>query len=348
MDDQVGETPGKPGLLLVNLGTPDAPRPQQVRRYLREFLSDPHVIDLNPVGRWLLLNLIILPFRPKRSAEAYAKIWTSDGSPLLVHGRALAAAVSERAPDFEVELGMRYGSPSIPDAMRALRERGCDELVVFPLYPQYAMSSTASTIDWVQRQAERHWGGGPISFVPPFYDHPAFLDAFAAIGQPILQQHEPDHVLFSFHGLPERHIRLEDTSGSHCLASADCCNQITDVNRNCYRAQSLATARGLAERLGLGRDDWTMGFQSRLTKNWIAPFTDELLKKLPHTGARRLVVFCPAFVADCLETLEEIAIRAREDFIAAGGESLHLVPSLNSSTAWVDAVLELARSPARA
>ncbi len=336
---------GKQGVLLVNLGTPDAPHAPQVRRYLREFLSDPRVLDISAAGRWALLNLIILPTRPKKSAEAYAKVWTDEGSPLLVFSQALADGVAAALPEAKVMLAMRYGSPSIADGMKAMREAGCDELLVLPLYPQYAASSTASTIDKVYAEAAREWKPPFITIVPPFYDDPRFIGAFADVGTPVLEEHEPDHVLMSFHGLPERHmIKSDPTAGKHCLASEDCCAAVGPVNRNCYRAQSFATARALASKLELSDDEYTVSFQSRLGRTpWIKPYTDDVLVQLAKQGVKKLAVFCPAFVADCLETLEEIAIRAKEDFVAAGGDDLVLVPSLNAHPSWVSAVAAFVR-----
>lgn len=336
---------GKQGVLLVNLGTPDAPEAGAVRRYLREFLSDPRVLDINALSRWALLNLVILPLRPKKSAAAYAKVWTQDGSPLLVHSQALADRVAEALPQAKVLLAMRYGSPSIAQGMAAMRKAGCDELIVLPLYPQYAASSTASTIDKVYAEATREWKPPFITIVPPFFDDPRFIAAFADVGLPVLNEHAPDHVLMSFHGLPQRHmIKSDPTAGQHCLAADDCCATVGPRNRNCYRAQSFATARALAEALSLPQDGYTVSFQSRLGRTpWIKPYTDEVLVTLAQRGVKRLAVFCPAFVADCLETLEEIAIRAKEDFVAAGGEELVLVPSLNDHPSWVAAVAALVR-----
>lgn len=331
------------GLLLVNLGTPDEPTTGAVRRYLREFLSDPRVLDMNRVGRFLLLNLIILPFRPKKSAEAYRLIWTERGSPLLYHSQDLAAAVADKLGDsWHVELAMRYGSPSLAGAFERFRERGVDHIVVMPLYPHYASSSSGSTLEAVYRHAAGAWNVPHISVIDPFYEHLAYIDAFAQVGAQPLSELEPDHVLFSFHGLPERHMHKSDETGSHCLASDSCCETITMANRNCYRAQCYATARSLAAALDIAADDYTVCFQSRLGKvPWIKPYTDHVIDELAAAGKKRLAVFCPAFVADCLETLEEIGMRAKEQFVEAGGEALVLVPSLNSSDAWVDGVVAL-------
>jgi ferrochelatase len=336
------------GLLLVNLGTPDAPRAPEVRRYLRQFLSDPRVLDIHPVGRAALLELVILPFRPSKSAHAYQKIWTERGSPLLFHGQDLAAAVAERlGAEWAVELGMRYQRPSLESALERLRARECDRVVVFPLYPQYSAASTGSSVEEVFRLAARRWVTPSLSIVEPFYQDAAFIGAFAAVGAPVLAEARADHVLFSFHGLPERHMIKSDASGEHCLRSANCCDSIQSVNRHCYRAQCFATARALAAKLGLPSEKWSVSFQSRLGRTpWIKPYTDQVLPELVKKGVKRVAVFCPAFVADCLETLEEIGIRAKADFTAAGGEALTLVPSLNATPAWADAVVDLVKRQA--
>jgi ferrochelatase len=331
------------GILLINLGTPDAPDAASVRRYLREFLSDPRVLDIHPIGRALLLYLIILPTRPKRSAAAYRQIWTAEGSPLLVHSRALADALRERMPEHPIELAMRYGNPAIEPALTRLRERSCDRIVVVPLYPHYAASSTGSSVERVYRLAAKLWNTPYITVVPPFYEHPAFIAAFAGVGRPQLDALAPDHVLFSFHGLPERHV-IASADPKLCTVKPDCCDRLVDGNRNCYRAQCFATARALAAKLGLASDAWSTSFQSRLGRTpWIKPYTDEVIPALAKRGVRKLAVFCPAFVADCLETLEEIGIRARTDFLAAGGETLELMTSLNDAPVWVEALEQLVR-----
>lgn len=344
------------GLLLINLGTPEAPSTPAVRRYLREFLSDPRVIDIHPIGRAALLHLIILPLRPRKSAAAYRQIWNERGSPLLYYSQDLVERVRERmGPGWVVDLAMRYGEPSITSVLERWRQKdiaqGIDRMVVFPLYPQYSSASTGTAVEEVFRVAGRLWVTPNLSLVEPFYADPAFLDAFAVQGAPFVQSEQaserPDHVLFSFHGLPERHMIKADRSGTHCLRSEHCCDAIGPANRDCYRAQCFVTARGLATRLGLADDRWSVSFQSRLGRTpWIRPYTDVVVPELAKRGVRRLLVYCPAFVADCLETLEEIGIRGRQLFLDAGGESLTLVPSLNASPAWADAVVTLVRRQA--
>ena len=333
------------GVLLINLGTPDAPETGPVRRYLREFLSDPRVLDIGPVGRAALLYGVILPFRPQKSAEAYRKIWMKEGSPLLVYGNALRDRLQDAlGPGWAVELGMRYQSPSLRSAIEKLRARGAREVSVVPLYPQYASSSTGSSLEEMYRLVGEAWNVEALRVLPPFYDRPAFLDAFADVGRPVLEQARPDHVLFSFHGLPERQVKKSDPTGAHCLASAECCDVQVSANRWCYRAQCFFTARALGQRLGLEQGKWTVTFQSRLGRTpWIRPYTDIVIPELAGKGVKRLVVFSPAFVADCLETLEEIGIRAKDQFLACGGEALTLVPSLNAHPSWVRGLTRMLR-----
>jgi len=331
------------GLLLINLGTPDAPTTSAVRRYLREFLGDPRVLDIHPVGRALLLNLIILPTRPAKSAHAYASIWDAKrGSPLMYHSRDLAAAVAEKlGDDWHVELAMRYGTPSLGDALDAFAEREVERIVVLPLFPQYASSSTGTAQARVMELAGLRWNVPALDFVPAFYNDPGFLTAFEEVARPVLAGFRPDHVLFSFHGLPVRQIVKTDRHQTVCFQRETCCDE--HKNPNCYRAQSFTTARALAERLALASDRYTICFQSRLGRTpWIQPYTDHVIDQLGRGGTKRLAVMCPAFVADCLETVEEIGIRARAHWKRAGGDELILVPSLNATRPWVDAVCAIA------
>ena len=336
------------GVLLVNLGTPDSPRVRDVRRYLREFLSDPLVIDLPAVPRWLLLNLVILPLRPRSSARAYAKVWTPEGSPLRVHGRALRVAVAaELGNAYVVELGMRYGHPSIPGALERLAAADVVRILALPLFPQHSSAATGSVVAKVRDTIERVPSIPPVETLGAFYDDPGFIAAFAAVARPRLEAFHPDFVLMSFHGLPERHVRRADPSERHCLVSEDCCDAIADVNRDCYRAQCMATARALATALGLDDGAHGVAFQSRLGRTpWIRPYTDEVLPELARAGVRRLAIMCPTFVADCLETLEEIGMRGREQWLGLGGKAMQLVPCLNAHPAWVRAVADRIRSAA--
>ncbi len=336
------------GILLLNLGTPDSPQTGSVRRYLRQFLSDPRVIDISSLGRFLLVNLIIAPFRSSKSAEAYRLIWTDEGSPLLFHGQRLTELVQAEldkfsADRFVVKLAMRYGNPSIDSVLREFVSEGIDRIRVLPLYPQYASASVGSTIEEVYRCASGLWNVPVIEILPVFYNHPGYIKSSVLVAKEALGQRKFDHYLFSFHGLPERHIlKSKDSSESRCLRDADCCQSISLINRNCYRAQCFATARSIAGQLGLEKSEWSVSFQSRLGRDpWIRPFTDFVFKELPSKGVKSLAIFSPAFVADCLETLEELNIRGRKDFLKAGGEEYLFVPSLNTHPEWVRCVTHM-------
>ncbi len=335
------------GVLLVNLGTPDAPRPAEVRRYLREFLGDPKVLDMPALARWLLLHLAILPFRPRRSAEAYAKIWTPRGSPLLCHSLDLRAAVAtELGPDYAVVLGMRYGRPSLREAADHLARADVARILALPLFPQYSEAATGSAVAKLREELARV-DAAPIEVLPPFYAEARFIAAVARLAAPRLAAFGPDHVLVSYHGLPERQVRAGDEGGAHCLASPDCCDAIGVANRSCYRAHCFATTRALAGALGLAREKHSTAFQSRLGRTpWIRPFTDEQLPLLAAQGVRRLAVLCPSFVADCLETLEEIGIRARAAWESLGGEAFELIPCLNADPAWARTIADWMRERA--
>jgi len=328
------------GILLVNLGTPASPRVADVRRYLREFLGDPRVIDLPAPARWLFLHLLILPFRPRRSAAAYAQVWLPGGSPLLVHGRALQAALAaELGAGSSVELAMRYGAPSIGAGLARLAGAGVERIVALPLFPQFSEAATGSARARIQEEWERLPSAPPLEIRGDFFSDLGFLEAWAAVAAPVLASFRPDHVLMSYHGLPERQLRAADPSGTHCLSSPRCCDAPGALRRPCYRAQCFATTRALAPLLGLGSAAHSLSFQSRLGRTpWIGPHTDRVLPELAARGVRRLAVVCPSFVADCLETLEEIGIRARDQWRALGGEELRLIPSLNAHPAWVRAV----------
>lgn len=336
----------KKGLILLNLGTPDDPSPEAVGRYLREFLMDRYVIDIPWPLRWFLVNVLIVPKRKYASSHAYKTIWSDRGSPLLYHLNDLRDVVLPHLQsEFEIEIAMRYGNPTIEKALRSLQEKNVSEIVVFALYPQYAESTSRSSEECIQEMAQTLGLNLPIRFVPPFYQHPGFINNYAAKIERAMQNFKADHVLMSFHGLPERHVKKTDRSGGqHCLRSADCCHIITDANRDCYRAQCFATARALADRLKIAKDNYTVSFQSRLGRaEWIKPYTDELLGSLANRGIKRLVVVCPAFVADCLETIEEIGIRAADDFKKAGGDHLLAIPCVNSDPAWAEGVAEIVR-----
>lgn len=332
------------GIILINTGTTDAPKEAETREYLREFLSDPRVIDKPAWIRWLVLNLFILPSRPKESAEAYASVWTDEGSPLLALTEKQAAGLRERFDNAEIVIGMRYGSPSIPDAVEKLYNSDVERIIAVPLFPQYSSAANGSALELVYRLACEKWNVPAISSTPEFFDDDGFLNSWVHVARPKLDEFKPDHILFSYHGLPERHVEKSDDTGQHCLKKEGCCDTLVHANRHCYRAQCYATTRELVARLGLEEGSYTSTFQSRLGRDpWIKPATDEYLPVIAKKGVRRLAVLCPAFVTDCLETLEEIAIRAKEDFVEAGGEDLLHVPCLNDDPVWLDALANIIR-----
>jgi len=294
----------------------------------------------------MLLNLFILPFRPRKSGKAYEKVWRKEGSPLLVFSEQFRVGLQASLGDqYHVVLGMRYGNPSLEKALDDFKARGIDRLVLFPLYPQYAASSTKTSLEKISQLIDAKWEAATVTTVSPFYGDPGFIGAIKDVGMPVVEEANADHILFSFHGLPERHMRKIDETGAHCLATPNCCDQIVDANRNCYKAQCYVTARMAAESMGLEDGKWSVAFQSRLGRTpWIQPYTDEVIPELAAKGCKRMVVFCSAFVADCLETLEEIGIRAKEDFIEAGGEFLELVPAVNAHSTWINAAAKLVRN----
>lgn len=336
---------GRIGVVLIQLGTPDSTEVGDVRRYLREFLSDPRVMDMPAPIRSLLLNLVILPFRPRKSAEQYEKIWTDQGSPLLIHTRDLANEVQNRlGPGFLVTIGMRYQNPPLEQALAELADAGCSRVIAVPLFPQYASAAFGSAAAKALELAAQSWNVPAVSTVPPFYNEPGFVSAYAEIARPLLDQFAPDHVLFSYHGLPESQVHKSDRSGT-CAISEACCSTITEANQFCYPAQCHATSRGLAAALGIPPDGYSTTFQSRMAgKKWIEPYTDQVVIDLHDRGIRRIAVFTPSFVADCLETSEEIGIRLRLQWEELGGEDLLLIPCLNASTGWSRAVAEMVRS----
>ncbi|MEE4362212.1 MAG: ferrochelatase [Pseudomonadales bacterium] len=321
-------------VLLVNLGSPDSPTEPDVRRYLEEFLMDPRVVDLPWPIRRFIVSAFILPTRPKRSAEAYASIWSDGGSPLKVTTRELAEALDARL-EMPVTWAMRYGTPSIEDRILELARMGITTLRYVPLYPHWAMSTTETSIVEAERVIATHGLEMTLEVQPPFYDDPDYIAELAATAR---EQLEPDdHLLFSYHGLPERQVRKCDPTGEHCLKRPDCCQIDSPAHATCYRHQVYVTSELIAAALGLSETQWEVAFQSRVGRaKWIEPYTDKVLEHMPERGIKKVAVMCPAFVADNLETLEEIGIEGRESFLEAGGERYKLIPCLNARPGWVD------------
>jgi ferrochelatase len=326
----------KRAVLLANLGSPDAPETAPVRRYLNQFLMDPYVIQLPWPLRRLIVSLFVLPTRPKASAEAYRSVWTESGSPLIVLSEKLKQAVSQKIT-MPLEMAMRYGNPSIEQQILKLcADSSISEILYIPLYPHFADSTVTTSIEEARRVLRKHKLDVALRVVQPFYDNPDYIKALVSSAQPYLDS-DYDHIVFSYHGLPESHITKLDTSGEHCLKQANCCETPHPVHKTCYRHQVMRTTQCFALQAGLASHRYSVAFQSRLGRaKWLGPNTEDRLVELAQQGVKKVLVICPAFVTDCLETLEEIAIRGEEVFKEAGGESLTLVPCLNDHPEWVD------------
>ncbi|PWU04511.1 MAG: ferrochelatase [Verrucomicrobia bacterium] len=324
----------KKAILLVNLGSPDSTNTKDVRRYLKQFLMDPRVIDSPSLIRWLVVNLTILPFRPKKTAHAYSRIWTKEGSPLILCSKDLQNTLSQLT-NTHIELAMTYGQPSIPAAIKNLKEKNIDKLFIIPLFPHYAMSSYETALVAIMQEIKNISPNLKTTTLQPFYNDLDYIDALVESAKPYLDQ-DFDHLLFSFHGLPERHLRKSDPSHSHCLVTQDCCNTCNPAHATCYKHQCLETVKLFAQRANLSKEKYSISFQSRLGRDpWLQPFTDHQIAQFPEKGIKKLLVICPAFVADCLETLEEIAMAGKEAFIQAGGEFYNQIPCLNMHPRWI-------------
>jgi ferrochelatase len=337
-------TSQKRAILLMNLGSPDSTATEDVRRYLLQFLMDGRVIDYPWLFRKILVGGLIVPFRAAKSAQAYQTIWTAEGSPLITLTRQLQAALQEQVKE-PVEVSMRYGHPSVEEAYERLLAKmpQLEEVMAVPLYPHYAMASYETAVEHAKEVHHRKKYSFQLRFVQPFYNDPSYLRALSEQIRPYLAQ-DYDHLLFSYHGVPARHIKKTDPTGHHCLQSADCCEKASPAHARCYRHQSFATTRALVQALKLPEGKYSNSFQSRLGKGWLQPFTDIRLEQMPGEGIKRLLVVCPAFVTDCLETLEEIAIRGRETFLGAGGEAYTMIPCLNAHPLWVEALAGMVRA----
>jgi len=329
------------GVLLVNLGSPDSTAAGDVRRYLREFLMDGRVIDVPWLMRMFIVGMVLIK-RPKESAEAYRKIWTSEGSPLIVTSRRVQAKLQERVT-VPVELAMRYRFPSIKEAVGKLAAGKIDEVLVIPLFPHYAMSSYETAVVRVKKVARQVARKMRIEVQPPYGDTPDYIAALTASAKNYLEAGY-DHLLFSFHGVPVRHLRQTDPTRDHCLVAMNCCNVASPAHATCYRAQCFKTVAAFVKQAGVPAGKYSVSFQSRLGRDvWLMPYTDVVLGELPKRGIQKLLVICPAFVSDCLETLEEIGLRGRETFLSAGGKEFALVPCLNEHPLWLAALENMVR-----
>ncbi len=328
-------TTGKRAIILLNLGSPDSTSTKDVHTYLMEFLMDKRVIDYPWLFRKILVGGIIVPFRAAKSAEAYQTIWTNEGSPLIVLTEKLQAAL-QKVVDEPVEIAMRYGNPTMESAYEKLLQRipDLEEVIAIPLYPHYAMASYETAVEYAQEVHKKKKYKFALKFIKPFYNEARYLEAFSEHIRPYLEQ-EYDHILFSYHGVPARHVQKTDPTGKHCMTSGDCCDVASPAHEFCYRHQCFATTKAIVKLLGIAEGKYSNSFQSRLGKGWLEPFTDIRLEEMPKEGIRRLLILSPAFISDCLETLEELEIRGRETFMGAGGEAYTMIPCLNVDPRWV-------------
>ena len=322
----------------MNLGSPDSTNVKDVRKYLDEFLMDSRVIDYPYLFRLLLVKGIIVPFRASRSSKAYQSIWTQNGSPLIVLTKALQKALQQQINE-PVEIAMRYGNPSPADAYNLLAEKNPDleEVILVPMYPHYAMSSYETAVEYAKQVHQKKKYPFKLAIIKPFYSEYNYVNALAESIRPYLQ-HEYDHFLFSYHGVPARHIKKSDITGTHCLRAENCCETPSASHMQCYRHQCFATTKLIATQLNIPTDKYNISFQSRLGKGWLEPFTDIRLEEMPKERIKKLLIVCPSFVSDCLETLEEIAERGKETFLHAGGESFTMIPCLNAHPLWVKTI----------
>lgn len=327
---------------MINVGTPDSPKVSDVRKYLSQFLNDPRVIDIPWLARKLLVNAIIVPFRAPKSAKLYQEMWTDDGSPLLIHSRNFRDGLQQRlGDDYQIEMAMRYQSPSIEDGLEKIRKNNPDRIIVLPMYPHYASSSTGTCMQAVMDITSKWWVIPEMVFVNQFYDLPGYVDCFVERAREF-DLDRFDHILFSYHGLPVRQV--DKVYDDDLCADHNCQLGVDDSNKFCYKATCYETTRMIAEKLGLKPEQYTVAFQSRLDQKWLEPFSDKVVEEKAKAGVKRMLVFSPAFVADCLETLIEIGGEYQEIFEEHGGEKIQLVPSLNDHPLWIETMAEFVRS----
>lgn len=327
-------------VLLVQLGTPDSPSVRDVRRYLFEFLNDPRVIDIPALLRAFLVNVIIVPFRAPKSAKVYQHLWTEKGSPLLLYTEEITELLQrELGNEYKVEFAMRYQNPSMEEVLGRIKKANYKKIIVLPLFPQYASATTGSAVEKVMKIISKWWVIPEVKFIGQFYNHPKFIEAFAERGRQY-DHNSYDHVIFSYHGLPISQVDKVYEDGKPC-DDHDCETTLTEDNKHCYKATCYATTRLLAAKLGIPESRYTVSFQSRLDKKWLEPFSDNVIIKKAKEGAKKILVFSPAFVADCLETTVEIGYEYQQLFTEHGGEKIQLVESLNAHPLWIEAMKEM-------
>jgi len=324
----------KKGALLVNLGSPKSPNPKDVKKYLGEFLMDERVIDISYLGRLLLVKGIILNTRPKKSAKAYRKIWMSEGSPLIVYSERLLKKV-QNYTDIKVVLAMRYGNPSLRQGIDNLAKQGITEIFLIPLYPQFAMATTETINVLADKIVSKYHQNIVLTKLPAFYNESDYIDILSQNIKKVLDKQKPEHLLFSYHGVPERHIKKSDITKSHCKIDGNCCKTKSPAHKFCYRHQCYETTERVAKKLNLKIGFYSVSFQSRLGRDpWLQPYTNKTIENLAKNSLKKLVIAMPAFVSDCLETLEEIGMEAKQLFLNNGGEEFNIIPCLNDDEAW--------------
>ena len=331
------------GVLLINLGSPKELSKKSVRQYLRVFLSDDNVVDLPKFFQQFILRLFILPFRPKNTLEAYEKIWTKDGSPLIISTESIANKLTEKT-GWNVEYAMRYEEPSIEKALHKFKKNEINKIYVISLYPHNAMATTVTTELETRNVAMNISNDFELIFTKPFFDNEEYINAMVNSIRPYVENKSYDKIIFSYHGIPKRQAKKTDETGEHCFSTSNCCEIENDGSKDCYRSHTRIASDLTAKKLGLKDDQWEITYQSRIGPGWLTPFTDKRLAKLPEEGKDNIAILCPSFISDCLETLEEIDIRGRETFLKAGGKNMTYIPCLNDSEDTINLLENLVRA----
>ena len=331
------------GVLLINLGSPKELSKKSVRQYLRVFLSDDNVVDLPKFFQQFILRLFILPFRPKNTLEAYEKIWTKEGSPLIISTDSIANKLTEKT-GWNVEYAMRYEEPSIEKALHRFKENEINKIYVISLYPHNAMATTVTTELETRNVAMDISNDFELIFAKPFFDNEEYINAMVNSIRPYVENKSYDKIIFSYHGIPKRQAKKTDETGEHCFSTSNCCEIENDGSKDCYRSHTRIASDLTAKKLGLEDDQWEIAYQSRIGPGWLTPFTDKRLAKLPEEGKNNIAILCPSFISDCLETLEEIDIRGRETFLKAGGKNMTYIPCLNDSEDTINLLENLVRA----
>ena len=331
------------GVLLINLGSPKELSKKSVRQYLRVFLSDDNVVDLPKFFQQFILRLFILPFRPKNTLEAYEKIWTKEGSPLIISTESIANKLTEKT-GWNVEYAMRYEEPSIEKALHKFKKNDINKIYVISLYPHNAMATTVTTELETRNVAMNVSNDFELIFTKPFFDNEEYINAMVNSIRPYVENKSYDKIIFSYHGIPKRQAKKTDETGEHCFSTSNCCEIENDGSKDCYRSHTRIASDLTAKKLGLKDDQWEIAYQSRIGPGWLTPFTDKRLAKLPEEGKDNIAILCPSFISDCLETLEEIDIRGRETFLKAGGKNMTYIPCLNDSEDTINLLENLVRA----